>query len=63
MGSLWLVGNEELSKRQSKISLHSIGVVCVNEPPAAMSRSRVDFMSKPEQKMSNDTPSGIDKSG
>jgi hypothetical protein len=28
----------------------------------AISRSRADFMSKPEQKMSNDTSSGIDMS-
>ena len=27
MGSLWLVGNEEFSKRKSKISLPSVGVI------------------------------------
>jgi len=37
--------------------------VCGNEPSAVMSRSRADVMSKPEQKMSNDTSLGIDKSG
>ena len=60
---LWSVGKKEFSKRLSKISLLSVGLVCANEPPVVMSRSRVDFMSNPEQKMSNDTPSGIDKSG
>ena len=61
-GLLWSVGQEEFSKKLSKISLPSVGVVCANKPPAVMSRSRADFMSKPEQKMSNDTSSGIDKS-
>jgi len=36
--------------------------VCVNEPPAAMSRSRADFMSKPKNKILNDTSSGTDRS-
>ena len=27
MGSLWLVGNEEFSKRKSKIFLPSVGVI------------------------------------
>ena len=58
-----LVGKEEFSKKLSKIPLPSTGVVCANEPPAAMSSFRADFMSKPEQKMFNDTSSGIDKSG
>src|SRR6185369_4551028 len=61
-GSLWLVGKEEFSKKLSKICLPSVGVVCANESPAVMSRSRADFISKPEQKMSNDASSGIDKS-
>ena len=51
------------SKRLSKISLLSVGLVCANEPPMVMSRSRAHFMSKPEQKMSKDTSSGIHKSG
>ena len=58
MGSLWLVGNEEFSKRKSKITLPSVG----NEPPAAMSSLRADSMPKPKQKMFNDTSSGRDKS-
>ena len=62
-GLLWSVGKEEVSKRLYKISLPSTGVVCANESPAVMSRSRADFISKPEQKMSNDASSGIDKSG
>ena len=62
-GSPWLVGKEEFSKKLSKISLPSAGVGCANESPAAMSRFRADFMSKPEQKMFNDTSLGIDKSG
>ena len=61
-GFLWSVGKEVFSNKLSKISLPSAGVVCANEPPAAMSRFRADFMSKPEQKMFNDTSSGIDKS-
>ena len=44
-------------------ALSSIGVVCASEPPAGLSRYRADFMSKPEQKMSKDTSSGIHKSG
>jgi len=62
MDSLWSVGNKEISKRQSKISLPSVGIVCANKPPAVMLRSREDFVSKPEQKMSNDTSLGINKS-
>ena len=62
-GSLWLVGKKEFSKRQSKISLPYVGVLCANEPPAVMSISRADFMSKPEKKMFNNTLSDIDKSG
>ena len=45
-GSLWSVGEKKLSKRLFKISVPSIGVVCANQPPVAMSRSRADFMSK-----------------
>ena len=37
--------------------------MCANEPPAVMLRSREDFISKPEQKMSDDISSGIDKFG
>ena len=62
-GSLRSVGKKEFSKRLSKISLLSVGLVCANEPPMVMSRSRAHFMSKPEQKMSKDTSSGIDKFG
>ena len=47
----------------SKIALPFAGVRCANEPPAAKSSLRADSMSKPEQKMFNDTSSGIDKSG
>ena len=61
-GFLWSVGKDEFSKKLSKISLPSARVVCANEPPAAMSRFRADFMSKPEQKMFNDTSLGIDMS-
>ena len=61
-GSPWSVGKKEFPKKLSKIALPSAGVRCANEPPAAMSRFRADFMSKPEQKMFNDTSSGIDKS-
>ena len=62
-GLLWSVGKEEVSKRLSKISLPSTGVVCANKPPVVMSRFRAYFISKSEQKMPNDTSSGIDKSG
>ena len=62
-GSPWSVGKEEFFKKISKISLPSARVVCANEPPAAKSSFRADSMSKPEQKMYNDTSSGIDKSG
>ena len=62
-GSPWSVGKEEFPKKLSKISLHSAGVRCANEPPAVVSRSRADFISKPEQKIPNGTSSGIDKSG
>ena len=61
-GSPWLVGKEEFSKKLSKIPLPSAGVVCANKPPAAKSSFRADSMSEPEQKMFNDTSSGIDKS-
>ena len=57
------MGKEEFSKKLSKIPLPSAGVVCANEPPVAMSSLRADSMSKPKQKMFNDTSSGIDKSG
>ena len=43
-GLLWSVGQEEFSKKLSKISLPSAGVVCVNEPQAAMSRFRADCL-------------------
>ena len=61
-GSPWLVGKEEFSKKLSKIPLPSAGVVCANEPLAVKSSFRADSMSKLEQKMFNDTSSGIDKS-
>ena len=57
------MGKEEFPKKLSKIALPSAGVWCANEPPAAKSSLRADSMSKPEQKMFNDTSSGIDKSG
>ena len=60
---VWSVGKKEFSKKLSKIPLPSAGVVCANEPPAAMSRSRANFMSKLKQKISNNTTLGIDKSG
>ena len=59
-GSPWSVGKEEFPKKLSKISLPSAGVRCANEPPAAKSSLRADSISKPEQKMFNDTSSGID---
>ena len=62
-GSPWSVGKKEFPKKLSKIALPSAGVRCANEPPAAKSSLRADPMSKPEQKMFNDTSSGIDKSG
>ena len=62
-GSPWSVGKEEFPKKLSKISLHSAGVTCSNEPPVVVSRSRADFISKPEQKIPNGTSSGIDTSG
>ena len=62
-GSPWSVGKEEFPKKLSKIALPSTGVRCAKEPPAAMSSLRADSMSKPEQKMFNDTSLGIDKSG
>ena len=61
-GSPWSVGKEEFPKKLSKIALPSAGVRCANEPPAAKSSFRADSMSKPEQKMFNDTSSGIDRS-
>ena len=62
-GSPRSVGKEEFPKKLSKIALPSAGVRCANEPPAAKLSLRADSMSKPEQKMFNDTSSGIDKSG
>ena len=62
-GSPLSVGKEEFPKKLSKIALPSAEVRCANEPPAVVLRSRADFISKPEQKMSNDASSGIDKSG
>ena len=62
-GSPWSVGKEEFPNKLSKIALPSTGVRCANEPPAAKSSLRAESMSKPEQKMLNDTSSGIDKSG
>ena len=62
-GSLWSVEKKESSKKLSKIALPSTGVRCENKPPAAKSSLRADSMSKPEQKMFNDTSSGIYKSG
>jgi hypothetical protein len=56
------VGKEEFPKKLSKIALPSAEVRCANEPPAVVLRSRADFISKPKQKMLNDTSSGIDKS-
>ena len=61
-GSPWSVGKEEFPKKLSKIALPSAGVRCANEPPTAKLSLRADSMSKPEQKMFNDTSSGIDKS-
>ena len=57
------MGKEEFPKKLFKIALPSTGVRCANEPPAVKSSLRADSMSKPEQKMFNDTSSGIDKSG
>ena len=57
------MGKEEFPKKLSKIALPSTGVRCANEPPAVKSSLRADSVSKPEQKMFNDTSSGIDKSG
>uniref|UniRef100_K3Y2D5 Uncharacterized protein n=1 Tax=Setaria italica TaxID=4555 RepID=K3Y2D5_SETIT len=62
-GSLRSVGKEEVSKRLSRISLPSVRFLCANKPPAVMLRSKADFISKHEQKMYNDTWSGIDMSG
>ena len=61
-GSPRSVGKEEFHKKLSKIALPSAGVRCTNEPPAAKSSFRADSVSKPEQKMFNDTSSGIDRS-
>ena len=47
-GSQGLEGREDFLKMRSRISLPSVGVWCVNEPPAAMSRSSDESMSKPE---------------
>src|SRR6185312_13700762 len=62
-GSLWSVEKEEFSKKLSRMSLPSSGVVCANHPPLATSSSRAVSMSKPEYKTFNDTSSGIDMSG
>ena len=62
-GSPRSVGKEEFPKKLSKIAFPSAGVRCANKPPVATSSLRADSMSKPEQKMFNDTSSGIDKSG
>ena len=62
-GSPRSVGKEEFPKKLSKIALPSAGVRCANEPPVVLSSFRADSMSKPEQKMFNDTSSGIYKSG
>ena len=62
-GSPQSVGKEEFPKKLSKIALPSAGVRCANEPPTAKLSLRADSMSKPKQKMFNDTSSGIDKSG
>ena len=62
-GSPRSVGKEEFPKKLSKIALPSAGVRCANEPPAVVSRSTADFISKPEQKIPNGTSSGIDTSG
>ena len=42
--SVWSVGKKEFSKKLSKISLPSAGVVCANKPPAAMLSFRADFI-------------------
>ena len=62
-GSPLSVGKEEFPKKLSKIALPSARVKCANEPLAAISSFRAYFISKSEQKMPNDTSSGIDKSG
>ena len=54
-GSLWSVEKKESSKKLSRMSLPSSGVLCMNHPPLVS-------MSKPEYKTSNDTSSGIDMS-
>ena len=61
-GSPRSAGKEEFPKKLSKIALPSTGVRCANEPPAAKSSLRAESMSKPEQKMLNDTSLGIDRS-
>jgi hypothetical protein len=61
-GSLWSIGKGEFSKRLSSISLPSVGVLCASESAVMTLRSSADFTSNPEQKMSNDISSGIDKS-
>jgi hypothetical protein len=46
------------SRMQSRIFFPPDGVLYANKPPAAMSRSRAEVMSKPTQKMCKDTSSG-----
>ena len=47
-GSLWSVAKKEFSRKLSRMSLPSAGVVCANQPPLATSSSMADFMSKLE---------------
>ena len=56
------MGKEEFPKKLSKIALPSARVRCTNELPVVKSSLRANSMSKPEQKMFNDTSSGIDRS-
>ena len=47
-GSIWSVEKKESSKKLSRMSLPSSGVVCMNRPPLASSSSRAVSMSKLE---------------
>ena len=47
-GSLWSAVKRESSRKLSRMSLPSSGVVCANHPLLAMSSSRAVSMSKPE---------------
>ena len=47
-GSLWSVDKKESSKKLSRMSLLSFGVVCKNHPPLASSSSRAVSMSNPK---------------